>query len=91
MRFKRSLVSGLETSGERGPSPPPCFGSHGAGAGGFCVLSGISRLYQSCRERQCAEECGARNEYFERRHADDGGAYRRSGLIPQSAFRDPRF
>jgi hypothetical protein len=41
MRFKRSLVSGFETSGERGPSPPPCFGSHGAGAGGFCVLSGI--------------------------------------------------
>jgi hypothetical protein len=41
MRFNRSLVSGFETSGDRGPSPSPCFGSQGAGVGGFCVLSGI--------------------------------------------------
>jgi hypothetical protein len=34
-------VSGFDTSGERGPSPSPCFGSHGAGVGGFCVLSGM--------------------------------------------------
>ena len=42
MRFNRSFVSGFETSGDRGPSPSPCFGSHGgAGFGGFCVLSDI--------------------------------------------------
>jgi hypothetical protein len=45
MRFNRSFVSGfLATSGDFGPSPPPCFGSHGAGAGGFCVLSGMLNI-----------------------------------------------
>ena len=46
MRFNRSFVSGFETSGDRGPSPSPCFGSQGgAGVGDFCVLSDIySRL-----------------------------------------------
>jgi hypothetical protein len=40
MRSRMPFVCGLETSGERGPSPlSPFFGSHGAGAGGFCVLS----------------------------------------------------
>jgi hypothetical protein len=29
MRFNRSFVSGFETSGDRGPSPSPCFGSQG--------------------------------------------------------------
>jgi hypothetical protein len=45
MRFNRSFVSGfLATSGDFGPPSPPCFGSHGAGAGGFCVLSGILNI-----------------------------------------------
>jgi hypothetical protein len=45
MRFNRSFVSGfLATSGDFGPPSPPCFGSHGAGAGGFCVLSGIPNI-----------------------------------------------
>jgi len=40
MRSRMPFVCGLETSGERGPPPPsPFFGSHGAGVGGFCVLS----------------------------------------------------
>jgi hypothetical protein len=38
------LVSGFETSGDRGPSPSPCFGSQGAGVGGFCVLSGMTNI-----------------------------------------------
>jgi len=41
MRFSRSFVSGFETSGDRGPSPSPFFGSQGAGVGGFWILSGI--------------------------------------------------
>jgi len=43
MRFRMPLVSGVGTLGERGPSPPSSFfGSHGAGVGGFCVLSGMA-------------------------------------------------
>jgi hypothetical protein len=42
MRSSSFFVGGFETSGERGPPPSPCFGSHGAGVGGFCVLSGMA-------------------------------------------------
>jgi LysM repeat protein len=37
-------VSGLEISGDRGPSPSPCFGPHGAGSIGFCVRSGMQKI-----------------------------------------------
>jgi hypothetical protein len=42
MRSSSFFVGGFETSGERGPPPSPFFGSHGAGVGGFCVLSGMA-------------------------------------------------
>jgi hypothetical protein len=52
MRFNKSLVSGFETSGDRGPSPSPCFGSQGAGVGGFCVLSGMTDSTDFCDRKQ---------------------------------------
>ncbi len=44
--FKRSFVSGREISGERGPSPSPCFGAHGAGSTGLSMRSGIVEIYE---------------------------------------------
>src|SRR5437773_3870435 len=41
--FKRSFVSGRDTSGERGPPPSPCFGPHGTGSTGFWMRSGMKK------------------------------------------------
>src|SRR5581483_1244228 len=67
--LSKSFVSGLDTSGERGPSPSPCFGPHrAAGSVGFCIRSGMTKITGEPRQRQIARvlasetaECKNRN------------------------------
>ncbi len=51
-------MSGLETSGDFGPPPSPCFGPQGTGAAGFSVRSGMKKRYPECTgNANCRPAC----------------------------------